>query len=148
MWKSTEAKKKGKLTRDEIKRKLIESLVMNDTIETDKLNKRVEEVEDPEKTAEVIQECESIIQTKKKGIIGIAHHQGKVFKKFKDKEKFVTLVNKLSIHKTTIIFKINIIKLSERHSNKLLKSSIGLGFLKTYCKDIQEICNENEQEFS
>ena len=82
----------------------------------------------------------------KKGIIRIAYHQGKVFKKFKDKEKFITLVNKLGIHKTTIIFKINIFKLCERHS-KLLKSSIGLGFLKTHYKDIQEICNENEQEF-
>ena len=126
----------GKLTRDEIKRKLIESLVMNDTIETDELSKKVEEVEDPEKAAEVIQECKSIIRTKKKGIIGIAYHQGKVFKKFKDK---------VSIHKTTMIFKINIIKLCKRHSNKLLKSSIGLGFHKTYYKDIREICNENEQ---
>ena len=35
----------------------------------------------------------------------------------------------------------------ERHS-KLLKSSIGLGFLKTQHKDIREICNENEQEIS
>ena len=94
----------------------------------------------------MIHECESIIRTKKKGIIRIAYHQGKVFKKFKDKEKFITLVNKLGIHKTTIIFKINIFKLRERHS-KLLKSSIGLGFLKTHYKDIREICNENEQEF-
>ena len=115
MWKSAEAKKTRKLTHDEIKRKLIGSLVMKDTIETDDFNKKVEEVEDPEKAAEVIQECESIIWTKKKGIIQIAYHQGKVFKKFKDKEKFITHVNKLGIHKTTIIFKINIFKLCERH---------------------------------
>ena len=117
------------------------------SIETDDFNKKVEEVEDPEKAAEVIQECESIIWTRKKGIIWIACYQGKIFKKFKDKEKFITPVNKLGIHKTTIIFKINIFKLCERHS-KLLKSSIGLGFLKTHYKDIREICNENEQEFS
>ena len=67
----------------------------------------------------------------------MAYHQGKVFKKFKDKEKFITLI-KLEIHKTTIIFKINIFKLCERHP-KLLKSSIGLGFLKTHYKDIREI---------
>ena len=146
MWKGAEAKTR-KLTHDEIKRKLIESLVMNDTIESDELTKKIQEVEDPEKAAEVIQECQSIIQTKQKGIIRIAYHQGKVFKKFKDKEKFITLFNKLGIHKTTIIFKINIFKLRERHF-KLLKSSIGLGFLKTHDKDTREICNENEQEFS
>ena len=43
------------------------------------LTKKVEEVQDSEKAAEVIQECKSIIRTKKKGIIRIAYHQGKVF---------------------------------------------------------------------
>ena len=120
---------------------------MNDTIESDELTKKVQKVEYPEKEAKVIHECKSIIRTKKKGIIRIAYHQGKVFKKFKDKEKFITLSNKLGIHKTTIIFKINIFRICERHS-KLLKSSIGLGFFKTHYEDIREICNENEQEFS
>ena len=146
MWKGAEAKTR-KLTHDEIKRKLIESLVMNDTIETDELTKKIQEVEDPEKAAGLIQECESIIRTKKKGIIRIAYHQGKVFKKFKDKEKFITLVNRLGIHKTTIIFKINVFKLCERHP-KLLKSSIGLGFFKNHHKNIKGICMENAQEFS
>ena len=53
---------------------------MNDTIESSKLTKKVQKVEDLEKAAEVIHECESIIRTKK-GIIWIAYHQGKVFKK-------------------------------------------------------------------
>ena len=66
MWKGTEVKKKGKLTHDEIKRKLIKPLVMNNTIEIDDFNKKVEEAEDPERAAEVIQECEIIIRTKKK----------------------------------------------------------------------------------
>ena len=42
MLKRAEVKKTKKLTYDEIRRKLIESLVSNDTIETDKLNKKVE----------------------------------------------------------------------------------------------------------
>ena len=29
-----------------------------------------------------------------------------------------------------------------------MKSFIGLSFLKNYYKDIKDICNENEQEFS
>ena len=56
----------------------------------------------------MIQECEGIIRTKKKGIVHVAYYQGKVLKKFKDKEKFITLVKKLNIHKTIIIFKINL----------------------------------------
>ena len=116
MWKGAEVKKTKRLIHEEIKKQLIEPLVVNGTTETDKLNKKAEEVQGPEKAAEVIQECENIIRTKKKGIIRIAYHQGKVFKKFKDKEKFVKLVNKLGIHKTSIIFKINVYKLCERHS--------------------------------
>ena len=46
-------KKTRKLTHDEIKRKLIESLMMNDTIESNELTKKVQEVEDPEKAAEL-----------------------------------------------------------------------------------------------
>ena len=70
-----------------------------------------------------------------------------MFKNFKDKEKFIKLVNEFKVHKSTIIFKINIFKLIEKYP-KLMKSSIGLGFLKNYYKDIKEICNENAKEFS
>ena len=78
----------------------------------------------------MIQKYENIIETKKKGIINMAFHQGKVFKKFKDKEKFITLVSRLGIHKNTIIFKINVFKLCERYP-KLLKSSILKIIIKT-----------------
>ena len=57
------------------------------------------------------------------------------------------LVSGLRIHKSTIVFKINVFKLRERYP-KLLKSSIGLGFFKNYHKDIEAVCKENEQEFS
>ena len=99
-------------------------MVVNDVVETDELNKKAEEVQDPEETVEVIQECEGIIWTKKIDIVRVAHYQGKVFKKFKNKEKFITFVKKLNIPKTTIIFKINIYKLCEKYP-KLLKSCIG-----------------------
>ena len=122
-------------------------MVVNDVVEPDELNKKAEEVQDPEEAVEVIQECEGIIWTKKKGIVRVAYYQGKVFKRFKDKEKFIALVRKLNIHKATIIFKINIYKLCEKYP-KLLKSSIGLGFLKNYYKDIKENCCEKAQEFS
>ena len=83
---------------------------------------------------------------KKKGIISVAYHQGKAFKRFKEKEKFVKLVSELGIHKTTIIFQINVFKLCEKYP-KLLRSSIGLGVFKSYDKDIKAVCEENEKDF-
>ena len=133
MWKGGEVKKTKRLTHEEVKKQLIESMVVNEVVETDELNKQVEEVQKPKDAADLIKQYENIIRTKKKGIMSIAYHQGKVFKKFKDKEKFITLFNHLKIHKTIIIFKTNIYKLCEKHP-KLLKLSIGLGFLKNYYK--------------
>ena len=147
MWKGAEVKKTKILTHEEVKKQLIELMVVNEIVETGELNKQAEEVQVPEEAANVIKDYEDIIWSKKKGIMQIAYHQGKVFKKFKDKKKFITLVNKLGIHKTTKIFKINIYKQCEKYP-KLLKSSIWLGFLKNHYKDIKEICNENAQEFS
>ena len=147
MWKGVDSKKTKILTHEEVKKQLIESMAMNDFMETDELNKKAEEVQDSEEAATVIKEYEDMMQTKKKGIINIAFHQDKVFKRFKDKEKFIKLITEFKVHKITIIFKINIYKLCKTFP-KLMKSSIGLGFLKNYYKDIKDICNKNEQEFS
>ena len=147
IWEGADSKKTKRLTHEEIKKQLIESIVINEVVETDELNKQVEEVQDPEEAAKVIQKYENIIRTKKKGIISIAYYQGRVFKNFKDEEKSITLVSQLGIHKNNIIFKINVFKLCERHP-KLLKSSICLGLIKNHRKDINEICKENGQDFS
>ena len=109
-----DAKKKKRLGLDEVKQKLVESIIVNDTVENEELKKKADKVEEPEKAAEVIKECENIMKTNKKGIVWVAYYQGKVFTKFKDKKKFSTLVNQWKIHKTTIVFNINIYKLCER----------------------------------
>ena len=59
---------------------------------------------------------------------------------------FAKLVNELGIHKTTIIFKINVLKVCKKYP-KLLKSSIALQFFKNYHEDIKAICEENEEDF-
>ena len=84
-------------------------------------------MQDLKKAAEIIKRYEDVIKTKNKGIINVAYHQGQVFKRFKEKERFAKLVSELGFHKTTIIFKINIFKLCKKH-RKLLKSSIRLVF--------------------
>ena len=147
MWKGVADSKKAKrLSKEEIKKQLLESMTIDETLELHDLNKEAEEIQDPEKAAEIIKWYEEIIKTKKKEIINVASHQGNVFKRFKEKEKFAKLVSKLGIHRTTSIFTINVLKLCEKYP-KLLKSSIGLGFFKKYHKNIKAICEENEKDF-
>ena len=86
---------------------------MDEALEFEDLKKEVEEIQSPEKAAEIIKRYEGF----------------QVLKRFKEKEKFVTLVSELGIHKTTIIFEVNVFKLCKKYQ-KLLKSYIGLGFLK------------------
>ena len=112
MWKGvTDNKKAKRLSKEEIKKKLLDSMTIDEIVEFDDLNKEAEETQDPEEAAKIIKRYEDI-KTKKKGIINVAYHQGQVFKRFKEKEKFAKLVSELGIHKTTIIFKISIFKLS------------------------------------
>ena len=124
----------------------MDSITIDEVLECKDLNKEAEEVQDSERAAEIIKRYEDIIKTKNKGIINVAYHQGQVFKRFKEKEKFTKLVTELGIHKNTIIFRINVFKLCKKHP-KLLKSSIGLGFFKNYHKDIKAICEEYEKDF-
>ena len=76
----------------------------------------------------------------------VAYYQGKIFKRFKEKEKFQEMVKKLKIHKSTIIFKINVFKLIEKYP-KLMGSSVTLTFLKNYFKDIKKVCEDNLSDF-
>ena len=147
MWKGvTDNKKAKRLSKEEIKKKLLDSMNIGETVEFDNLNKEAEEVQDPGKAVIIIERYEDIIKTKRKGIINVAYHQGQVFKRFKEKEKFAKLVSELGIHKTTIICKTDVFKLCKKYP-KLLTSSIGLGFFKKYYKDIKAICEGNEKDF-
>ena len=138
MWKgAADSKKTKRLSKEEIKKQLLDSMIVN---------KVVKEPKEPGEAAKVIKQYEYIIKTKKKGIISIAYYKGKVFKRFKEKEKLTKLVSQLGIHKSTIIFKINVFKLCERYP-KLLGSSIRLGFFKNYHKDIKAVFKENEEDF-
>ena len=122
----TDNKKAKRLSKEETKTKWLDSITIDEVLECEVLSKEAEKVQDPEKAVEIIKWYENIIKMKNKGIINVAYYQGQVFKRFKEKEKFVKLVSELGIHKNTIIFKINVFKLSKKHP-KLLKSSIGLG---------------------
>ena len=94
MWKGVADSKKAKrLSKEEIKKQLLDSMIIDEVAEFEDLNKEAKETKDPEKAAEIIKRYEDIIKTKKKGIINVAFHQGQVFKRFKEKEKFDKLVS-------------------------------------------------------
>ena len=124
MWKGApDSKKTKRLSKHEIKKKFLESIIINEVVESEELNKEAEEIQQPEEAVKVIKQYEGIIKTKKKGIISIAYYQGKIFKRFKEKEKFIKLISQLGIHKNSIIFEINVFTLCERYP-KLLRFSI------------------------
>ena len=104
-------------------------------IETKELNEKSDKTEKPEDAAAIIKQYEDIICTQK------TSYPSRIIK-----EKFSKIVNEFKVHKSTIIFKINIVKLLDKH-HKLRKSSVTLGFLKNYHKNIKYICNENSNEF-
>ena len=94
MWKDlADSKKAKRLSKEEIKKQLLDSMIIDVVVEFENLNKEAEKTQDPETVVEIIKWYEDIIETKNKGIINIAYHQGQVFKRFKEKEKFATLVS-------------------------------------------------------
>ena len=63
----------------------------------------------------VIREFEKIIKGKKRNVVWLAYQQGKVFEKFKESTKFIEMIKQFRVGRSTIIFKINIVKLINKH---------------------------------
>ena len=88
----------------------MESITIDNAVEMEDLIKLAEKVQKPEEAIDIIKQYEEVLRAKKKGIISVANYQGKIVKRFK-KEKFMQMVSNLKIHKSTLIFKINVFKL-------------------------------------
>ena len=66
MWKGvTDNKKMKPLSKEEIKAQLLNSMIIDENLKFDDLNKEAEEIQDPEKAAEIIKRYEDILKTKK-----------------------------------------------------------------------------------
>ena len=86
-----DSKKKKWLSKEEIKKQLLELIIINEVVEPEEWNEKAEEIQKSEEAAEVIKQFEYIIKTKKREIISIAYYQRKVFKRFKEKESLLNL---------------------------------------------------------
>ena len=67
MWKGLADSKKTKcLSKEEIEKQLLDSMIIDENLEFDDLNKEAKEIQDPEKAAEIIKRYKDIIKTKRK----------------------------------------------------------------------------------
>ena len=130
-----------RFNKEQIKKQFLNSFVY-DRITKEDLSKKADNVKNCQEAAKIIKECENMIKANKKNIIHFAYEQGKIFRKFKEDAKFKNLVEQFGINRTTIIFKINVVKLVNKYPERLT-SSVTLNFLKNYYKDIKSICKEN-----
>ena len=68
MWKGvTDNKKAKRLSKEEIEKKLLDSVTIDEVLEFDDLNKEAEETQDHEKAVKISKRHEDIIKTKNKG---------------------------------------------------------------------------------
>ena len=58
---------------------------------------------------------EKIIRSKKSNILWLAYQQGQIFEKFIPNENFLDIIKKLGIRKSTVLFKISIVKLLNKY---------------------------------
>lgn len=89
--------KKNKKNKREIKLELENSFIVGEKCENKDLAKKADKVEKCKVATDVIKEYKEIIK-----IIRVVYRQGNLFKRFKEKEKFIKMVNKLGVSKSTM----------------------------------------------
>ena len=106
---------------------------------------KAEKIEKSGESLKVIRKFDQIIRSKDKNI-WLAYQEGKIFENCIKNAKPFKMVKQFSVSKSTIIFKINIVKLITKYP-KIKNSSLFLIFLKNHLKLFKEICEENKSEF-
>ena len=114
-----------KKTKSEIKKGPEDSIAngkKNENTDIEEMTNNCTESE--EDAAKVIHEFEEIIKNKKSDIVWLAYHQGKIFQKFRSKERFVNgMVTKFKVSKSIIVFKIALRRLIDAYL-KIKNSSL------------------------
>ena len=95
-----EAIQKNGKTKLEIKKELEESIINGKSNENTEMLEKVNNVTTNEDAAKVVQEFGQIIKNKKSDIIWLNYHQGQISQKFKEKERFVSIVSQFGVSKS------------------------------------------------
>ena len=141
-----ETRKQPKLTEDQPLQKLLDSLISKEEIDMKGLEELIKNTSNPNDAIELVKKLNKLTKCSKNNILVWAYQQGKVFQKFKSNNKFVSAVTEFGISKTTINFKIDIVKFIENYPKKK-KSCISLFYLKNKFRVIKDVCQEHASEF-
>ena len=122
-----DAIQKIKKTKSQIKKELEESIANGKRNEnTDTQEKAENCTANKEDGKKAIQEFEKTIKNKKSNIVWLAYYEGKIFQKFREKERFFSdMVLKFKVSKSTIMFKIALSRLIDDYP-KIKDSSLSL----------------------
>ena len=140
-----ETKRRINKTKEEIFKKVKDSIMIEERVNVD-FEKTSNSIKIPDEAVHVVKNMEKITRSKKSNILWLAYQQGQILEKFKGNEHFMDMIKKFGISKSTILFKISIVKFVNKYP-KMKKSSLSLHFLKNNFKIIKEICHENASEF-
>lgn len=97
-------------------------------------------MESCEDSVSIVRAYEGII----KNLVCVVFRQGIIFKSFKEKDKFISMITDFGVSKPAMIFNTN--TLNKYPTVK--KSFLSLHFVKNYLKVIKEICKENAHDFN
>ena len=119
---------------------------MSEPIESKGIKELAKNVDNSDDATKLIKKMNYMIKSKKNNILLIAYHQGEIFKRFKTNNKFISTFSAFKISKTTINFKIDIVKFIDIYP-KMQTSLISLHYLKNNFRVIKEVCQEHASEF-
>ena len=141
-----ETKNQPKLSKDQLFEKLLDSIITKEEIETKGLQESIKNMNKPNNAIELVKKVDNLTKCNRNNISVWAYQQVNVFQKFKMSKKFISAVTEFGISKTTINFKIDIIKFIESYP-KTNKSCISLYCLKNIFRVIKDVCLDNASEF-
>ena len=135
------------MSKEYVSEKLRDSLINSkEEIETKGLEQLIRTTGNPNDAIELVKKLDKLTKCSKNNILAWAYQQGKVFQKFKSNNKFVSAVAEFDISKTTINFKIYIVKFIENYP-KMKKSCISPFYPKNNFRVIKDACQEHASEF-
>ena len=125
-----EARQQPKLSDEQLLQKLLDSLISKEEIETKNLEELIKNTSNPNDAIGLVKKLDwisKLTKSSKNNILVWAYQQGKVFQKFKSNNNFVSAVTEFGISKTTMNFKIDIVKFIENYPN--IEEVVYLAFL-------------------
>ena len=106
---------------------------------TEELSKNVDKSDE---AIELIKKIEKVIKKRTNNILMLAYHQGIIFRRFKEDNKFTNAVSKFNISKTTIDFQIGITKFVDQFP-KLRTSVLSLFYIKINFRIVKDVSEEH-----